>query len=44
MFSDPKIAEPETEISTEWEIKTITSALKTYLRYGKKKKHYAGKY
>nr|DBA30818.1 TPA: hypothetical protein GDO54_006756 [Pyxicephalus adspersus] len=29
---DPKIAEAETEISAEWEIKTITSALKTYLR------------
>lgn len=33
MLMDPKIAtETEAEISTEWEIKTITSALKTYLR------------
>lgn len=30
---DPKTAtETETEICAEWEIKTITSALKTYLR------------
>ncbi|XP_068133603.1 rho GTPase-activating protein 26 isoform X7 [Hyperolius riggenbachi] len=29
---DPKITEAEADISTEWEIKTITSALKTYLR------------
>ncbi|XP_075457172.1 rho GTPase-activating protein 26 isoform X4 [Ascaphus truei] len=33
ILMDPKIAsETETDISTEWEIKTITSALKTYLR------------
>ncbi|KAG9490722.1 rho GTPase-activating protein 26 isoform X1 [Eleutherodactylus coqui] len=33
ILMDPKIAtEADTEISTEWEIKTITSALKTYLR------------
>ncbi|XP_063784199.1 rho GTPase-activating protein 26 isoform X2 [Pseudophryne corroboree] len=33
MLMDPKItSESETEVSTEWEIKTITSALKTYLR------------
>lgn len=32
ILMDPKITEAETEISTEWEIKTITSALKTYLR------------
>lgn len=32
-FLDPKTAtETETEICAEWEIKTITSALKTYLR------------
>lgn len=30
---DPKTAtEADTEICAEWEIKTITSALKTYLR------------
>lgn len=30
---DPKTAsETETDICAEWEIKTITSALKTYLR------------
>ncbi|KAM5170877.1 rho GTPase-activating protein 26 isoform 1-T1 [Mantella aurantiaca] len=32
ILMDPKIAEAETEVATEWEIKTITSALKTYLR------------
>ncbi|KAM6356657.1 rho GTPase-activating protein 26 isoform 4-T4 [Alca torda] len=33
MLMDPKTAtETETEICAEWEIKTITSALKTYLR------------
>ncbi|XP_063303452.1 rho GTPase-activating protein 26 isoform X1 [Pelobates fuscus] len=33
ILMDPKIIpEAETEISAEWEIKTITSALKTYLR------------
>ncbi|KAH0629744.1 hypothetical protein JD844_012072 [Phrynosoma platyrhinos] len=32
MRHDPKAAETEDEISAEWEIKTITSALKTYLR------------
>ncbi|XP_069827930.1 rho GTPase-activating protein 26 isoform X2 [Dendropsophus ebraccatus] len=32
ILMDPKIATEETEISTDWEIKTITSALKTYLR------------
>lgn len=32
-FLDPKTAsETETDICAEWEIKTITSALKTYLR------------
>ena len=32
---DPKTAsETETDICAEWEIKTITSALKTYLRQG----------
>jgi hypothetical protein len=30
---DPKAAsETETDICAEWEIKTVTSALKTYLR------------
>ncbi|XP_073507367.1 rho GTPase-activating protein 26 isoform X1 [Phyllobates terribilis] len=33
ILMDPKITtEADTEISTEWEIKTITSTLKTYLR------------
>ncbi|KAM4038980.1 rho GTPase-activating protein 26 isoform 1-T1 [Anomaloglossus baeobatrachus] len=33
ILMDPKIAtEADTEISAEWEIKTITSTLKTYLR------------
>ncbi|XP_072002217.1 rho GTPase-activating protein 26 isoform X1 [Engystomops pustulosus] len=33
LLMDPKIAiEADTEISSDWEIKTITSALKTYLR------------
>ncbi|XP_042306132.1 rho GTPase-activating protein 26 isoform X2 [Sceloporus undulatus] len=32
ILMDPKAAETEDEISAEWEIKTITSALKTYLR------------
>ncbi|KAM9311367.1 rho GTPase-activating protein 26 isoform 2-T2 [Gastrophryne carolinensis] len=32
ILMDPKVAESEAEISSEWEIKTITSALKTYLR------------
>ncbi|KAF7249358.1 Rho GTPase-activating protein 26 [Varanus komodoensis] len=32
ILMDPKTAETEDEISAEWEIKTITSALKTYLR------------
>lgn len=32
---DPKAAsETETDICAEWEIKTVTSALKTYLRWG----------
>ncbi|XP_062976746.1 rho GTPase-activating protein 26 isoform X2 [Elgaria multicarinata webbii] len=32
ILMDPKTAETEDEICAEWEIKTITSALKTYLR------------
>ncbi|XP_053151400.1 rho GTPase-activating protein 26 isoform X6 [Hemicordylus capensis] len=32
ILMDPKTAETEDEICSEWEIKTITSALKTYLR------------
>lgn len=32
---DPKAAsETDTDICAEWEIKTVTSALKTYLRWG----------
>ncbi|XP_054832045.1 rho GTPase-activating protein 26 isoform X1 [Eublepharis macularius] len=32
ILMDPKTAETEDDICAEWEIKTITSALKTYLR------------
>ncbi|XP_020661977.2 rho GTPase-activating protein 26 isoform X1 [Pogona vitticeps] len=32
ILMDPKTAETEDEINSEWEIKTITSSLKTYLR------------
>lgn len=33
---DPKAAsETDTDICAEWEIKTVTSALKTYLRWGR---------